>query len=204
MNSAGWIGDRSRAGKTLRQYGTVQDHGRPLYLLTDSDIETLLRWMPGGWRLPTLRGILLVDFHLPATNLPALTWPDIIAMLNTANPAHLCSDTPVARDLAEASGAQAKPDASKPQHADGPQPPKAFWWKGKQVELEPVPWRLLDSLWQAPGHRKKVNDLETAVWGKESESDSRLKTAIQRANKAMTEAACPLAISKSGEWVALK
>ena len=88
MNSVGWIGDKSLAGTTVDQYGAgeVLDCHQPLYLLTDRDIQTLLHWMPDGWSLPKLRGILLVDFRCTATDLPTLIWPDIIAMLNTRSP----------------------------------------------------------------------------------------------------------------------
>lgn len=82
MNRVGYIGNRSLAGTTLEQYGHVVDEHQPFYLLTDGDIQTLLRWMPGGWNLPKLRGILLADFRWTAADLPTLSWPDIIAALD--------------------------------------------------------------------------------------------------------------------------
>jgi hypothetical protein len=115
----GRIGDGSFAGKTVRQYGTVLDSRQELYLLTDSDIETLLRWVPGGWRLPKLRGNLLADFHLPATDLPTLTWPDIIATLNTRSPGPPAQSTPApaANEPAEYDGFCSPLDIAKGMNA---------------------------------------------------------------------------------------
>jgi len=86
---------------------------------------------------------------------------------------------------------------------DGPIPPKSFSWRSNSVEMEPKPYTLLSFLWNAPGRKAKVADVEMEVWGEESETDSRLKTASNKANAALLELKSPLQIKKSGTWLIL-
>jgi hypothetical protein len=85
-NEIGEVGDSSLAGKTDEQYGTAFDAQCPEYLFAGRDIEALKRWFPHGWNLPKLRGILLTEFNRRAEEIPELTWPDIISILETRNP----------------------------------------------------------------------------------------------------------------------
>jgi hypothetical protein len=94
-------------------------------------------------------------------------------------------------------------EKSAEQIQDGPLPPKSFRWQGKQLDnIEPKPLKLLSYLWN--DRRAKVADAERNVWGDESESDARLKSAVGRANKALTDAGCPLQIHKSSDWLTLE
>jgi hypothetical protein len=90
-----------------------------------------------------------------------------------------------------------------PDAPDGPILPKSLRWKGNQIDtVEPKPLRLLYHLWN--NRRAKVIDVEREVWGEESETDSRLKSAITKANKALSEVGCALQIHKSSDWLVLE
>jgi hypothetical protein len=90
-----------------------------------------------------------------------------------------------------------------PAPADGPTPPKSFCWKGVHTDtVEHIPWALINYMWI--NRRAKVADVEQAVWGDESETDSRLKSAINKANKSFLQVKCPLQIRKAGDWITLE
>lgn len=91
---------------------------------------------------------------------------------------------------------------SKEAEEDGPSPPKSFRYNGKTIDMEPKPHAILSTLWKS--RRQKVADVESSVWGDESEGDSRLKSAITRANRALFEAGFPMSVKKSGSWLTLE
>jgi hypothetical protein len=104
---------------------------------------------------------------------------------------------------------ESQPDAIKtpaPQPEtipDGPIPPKTLVWQGNRIEtVEPTPLKLLNYLWTT--RRAKVADTERQVWGEESNNDSRLKSAIAKANKALAKVKCPLQIHKSSDWLTIE
>jgi hypothetical protein len=87
-------------------------------------------------------------------------------------------------------------------HPDGPKPPKSFWWNNLSVTLPPIPWKLLNYLWEV--RSGQVDVVEAQVWGDEATSESRLKVAVHRVNDALNQISCPLIVSQANGFVTLK
>jgi hypothetical protein len=98
----------------------------------------------------------------------------------------------------------AVPTVPKGSIIDGPVSPKSFHWKGKSVELQPIPWKLLNFVWNEPNKKARMPDLERAVWGDEQQTDGKYKAAASKVNAAFMKAGCNLALRKSGEWAILE
>lgn len=77
--------------------------------------------------------------------------------------------------------------------ANGPQPPNLFTWRGKQIELPPLPWRLVNYLWDCLEHRCRIHSACDAVWEHDASANA-IKGAISKANNAFAEANMPLCI----------
>jgi len=74
---------------------------------------------------------------------------------------------------------------------DGPVPPNKFRLKGKEYELELIPWRVLSYMWPLREGKVEIQTLMDAVWS-DSSSDEALKSAIRRVNKLLEQAVFPL------------
>lgn len=74
-------------------------------------------------------------------------------------------------------------------HKDGPEPPTAFWFGNKHVDLAPIPWKLLKHVWAANEQCCKVEVAVQAVWGADASTNA-LDAAKRKANKALQEVGC--------------
>ncbi len=77
-----------------------------------------------------------------------------------------------------------EPKAAKP--SNGPVPPNILGFEGKTVVLEPIPWKLVEFMW----NRESALSSQVCrhVWGESRElmPEHALKIAQQKANKALT------------------
>ena len=161
-------------GDLLRRLVAVNDHALCLEVLSE-----LIRYRS---RLLIERG--LVD---------APVQPDSVDTLMSRWSGHGSAVTDTA-------GRRASLDAGRPD--DGPRASNRFRWMGKETELQPKPWAVLDYLWS--NHRAAIQDVEGSVWGETLEGDAALKTAITKANRALMELGCPLQIHRSGSLLTLE
>ena len=46
----------------------------------------------------------------------------------------------------------------------GPKKAYSFWWKGLEYRLRPLEFRLLEALWDAPGHSLELIEVLVKVW----------------------------------------
>jgi len=99
-------------------------------------------------------------------------------------------------------GAPATKRAPCPPHPDGPEPPKSFWWNSVLVTLPPVPWKMLNYLWEV--RSAEVEVVEAAVWGDEATSESRMKMAVHRVNESLNRVNCPLILSQANGFLTLR
>jgi hypothetical protein len=110
----------------------------------------------------------------------------------------------VATPLADSGDGAAKPATPLLPPPDGPMEPNLFYWNGRRVQLEPLPWRLLEHLWGYRYSRKPRQRLAVgeAVWGHDPSDDS-FKSAMKRINTPLAEESIPItACSKSGHvWL---
>jgi hypothetical protein len=74
--------------------------------------------------------------------------------------------------------------ASRSPHPDGPEPPTSFWYKNAPAQLEPLPWKLLKHVWNAPEQRSEVETAIEAVWGDHASKDA-VESAKRKVNKAL-------------------
>jgi len=113
-------------------------------------------------------------------------WPDLHNLDYWVRDEHQPSVTPILDDL------------------DGPIPPNKFRYAGKTIELEPIPWRLLDFLWPRKEPVEEENeDMLKHVWGKDIVSPGAVRNAVVRCNNAFTEAGIPCTIERKSGWVQL-
>jgi hypothetical protein len=94
-------------------------------------------------------------------------------------------------------------DAAPEHHPDGPLSPNEFWWDGRVNELPPIPFRLVEFLWNCPDRRCGMDHVIDHVWGDGDETPSGFKNAQSRINPKLSELDCPLRIRVKGPSVLL-
>ena len=89
-----------------------------------------------------------------------------------------------------------QPDDEDEPPEDGPGGVGEFWWDGQRVELQTVPWRVLEFVWNQPRREADFQDILDAVWPGETSNipDGRLKTAVSRAANALMKADSPVEV----------
>ena len=93
-------------------------------------------------------------------------------------------------------------DAGSPQ--DGPTEEYVFYWRGKETELQPVPWRLLKYVWDCEHRKASITNVIDEVWGHESASDAAIKTAISKANQSLARKDIPVTVRQKQGWVLIE
>jgi hypothetical protein len=86
-----------------------------------------------------------------------------------------------------------------PEHADGPEPPKWFWWGNRRYELPPVQWKLLNVL--SGKDLVPIGDVCEAVWGDDDQREGPLKAALTRLNNWFFENQIPLEYGQSRGYI---
>ena len=120
----------------------------------------------------------------PAANIPAMA-AVLDAVVDTFHQP-LTDDQPPQVESDERG--KVKTNSTAPQHQDGPQEPNRFWWEGQYVKLQPIPWGLVEMLWNNPGNKAAIEDGSVEeIWGKMPTSNA-LKQAIHRINESMLNA----------------
>jgi hypothetical protein len=95
-------------------------------------------------------------------------------------------------------------DAGEAAQADGPVRPNRFRWKGKEVRLQPQPWKLASFLWEKSSVEVEAVISSGAVWGgNEDIGDATVRSTIHRANQAFDEAAFPIHLSLKNGYISL-
>ncbi|MGD0389587.1 MAG: hypothetical protein ABSC42_11585 [Tepidisphaeraceae bacterium] len=84
--------------------------------------------------------------------------------------------------------------------ADGPEPPNVFRWNARPVTLEPIPWKLLNLVWNMKEKKCIQDDIAIDIWGDDEASADAIKSALRRINAALLEVGCPLTISQKDGW----
>jgi hypothetical protein len=79
---------------------------------------------------------------------------------------------------------------------DGPADGNVLRWKGRQVKLQPRPWRILAYLWDR--RSAPANDLEIPVWGHEGVTTDALKSALYHLNRPLAEEGVPITVRQQG------
>ena len=77
--------------------------------------------------------------------------------------------------------------ADRPQEPDGPHPPNRLLFAGKEMALEPIPWRLAAYMWERD--RAATDDVCQYVWSERTDivPEHALKVAQGKVNKSLTE-----------------
>lgn len=73
----------------------------------------------------------------------------------------------------------------------------------REATVEPTPLKLIEYMLSQPDGVADVRGLELTVWGDESERDTRLSTAIKKANHALQAVAARVTIRRSGAHVTI-
>lgn len=92
---------------------------------------------------------------------------------------------------------------------DGPVGPDAFCWKGKLYDgLQPIPFRLIESLWTQRHTRREIRSLGLDVWNDHAMSPDAngqdVKSAQKAANAFFKEYGIPFNILKKAGWFILQ
>jgi hypothetical protein len=84
---------------------------------------------------------------------------------------------------------------------DGPCHPYRFRWKGKEFDVPPVPWYLLDFIWG----KKSVSilEIEETVW-KCEDGGRALASALHKLNEILLRAGVPWQYGVRGSFVVVK
>lgn len=82
--------------------------------------------------------------------------------------------------------------------------PNLFRWGGREFQLPPIPWRLLEYLFHR--QRAQEDDVAEHVWDTEAGrvSQSAIKSAINDLNKRLAEQNIPVTVSRKGGYIILK
>ena len=86
---------------------------------------------------------------------------------------------------------------------EGPVAGCRFAWRGREVSVQPLAWRLIDFLWKRPALAASVEETGGFLWGGDGWKEQQLSSATNRANKALLSAGCALRISKKGGQILL-
>jgi len=86
---------------------------------------------------------------------------------------------------------------------DGPGEDNLFWWKGKPVKLQPLPWRLLKELYSREGRKCEEENLCEVVWADNDVTTVAIKSAIGKIRKAFEKKGVPLILRRKSGVVQL-
>jgi HEAT repeat protein len=75
------------------------------------------------------------------------------------------------------------------QPADGPEAPCGLRWQGKRYAVPPVPYKLLELMWDRKG--AEIAEVAEAVWGDPAARTQKVKSALHKVNAILEEARVP-------------
>jgi hypothetical protein len=87
---------------------------------------------------------------------------------------------------------------------DGCLPPSTFCHNGEPVELSPLQYRMVESLWLADNRQQELDDWLDYVWDGDEPAATSINSAISKLNSRLLEADIALTVSQKNGWVTLR
>jgi hypothetical protein len=87
---------------------------------------------------------------------------------------------------------------------DGPELPDKLRFNGQEIDVEPIPLRLIDYMWNRD--KAKIDAVCASVWGEKGDADNAnaFKAAQRRANRSLSQLRVPWRISTKQGYVSKK